>query len=111
MKVLFLCNQGENRSRTAAEIFSKKYETKYAGLYSFDKSKLLTDELLNWCDAILVMQKEHIEYLAENKPAYYLEKRVVNLEVPDIYDYNNEELIKILKQKAKPVFRELEELI
>jgi len=33
VNILFICNQGENRSKTAAEIFSGKYQTTSAGLY------------------------------------------------------------------------------
>ncbi len=33
MKVLFICNQNENRSKTAEELFKGKFETTSAGLY------------------------------------------------------------------------------
>jgi len=34
MKLLFICNQNLNRSKTAEELFKGKYNTKSAGLYN-----------------------------------------------------------------------------
>jgi len=34
MNILFICNQGKNRSKTAAQLFSGRFETDSAGLYS-----------------------------------------------------------------------------
>ncbi|MBA3046412.1 MAG: hypothetical protein FP824_09405 [Euryarchaeota archaeon] len=49
-KLLFVCNQGENRSRTSKEIFEKMgYETRAAGIYS--DAQPLTRELLEWAEA------------------------------------------------------------
>jgi protein-tyrosine-phosphatase len=34
MNVLFICNQNQNRSKTAEHIFKKLFNTKSAGLYN-----------------------------------------------------------------------------
>ena len=34
MKVLFVCNQNENRSKTSEELFKGRFQTKSAGLYN-----------------------------------------------------------------------------
>ena len=34
MKVLFICNQNQNRSKTAELIFKDKFESRTAGLYN-----------------------------------------------------------------------------
>jgi len=53
MKVLFVCNLGENRSRTAAHMFKDKYETKYAGVLD----NLVTKEQMEWADVVVVMEE------------------------------------------------------
>jgi predicted protein tyrosine phosphatase len=111
MNLLFICNQGENRSRTAAEIFSKKYETSYAGFYSLNRSLLLKESMLKKADAIFVMEQNHINELINNYPYYYLNKRIINLEIPDIYCYNQEELIIIIKKSVNFKLKEIEKLI
>jgi predicted protein tyrosine phosphatase len=111
LKILFLCNQGENRSKTAAELYSKKYETESAGIYALNPDNSLTDSLMEWCDIIFVMEDKHINFLVNEKPNYYLNKRVINLKIPDIYSYNQPELKKILRYKVNNFIKELEELI
>jgi len=110
-KILFICNQGENRSRTAAELFKDSYETNFAGCYSLDKKKLLTEKLLDWSEIIMVMEDKHVEHLYENYPKYYLEKRIINLDIPDDYLYNDPELKKIIKKKVNHSMKELEEVL
>lgn len=53
MKVLFICNQNKNRSKTAEKLFSTKFETKSAGLYN---NKPITEKQLSWADLVIVME-------------------------------------------------------
>lgn len=98
MKVFFLCNQGQNRSKTAAQLFSNKFQTKSAGLYS---SPPVTPSELSWADTIIVMEDRHRKEIAKRYPNLYLQKRILSMEVPDIYQANQVELITILQKKMK----------
>lgn len=62
MKVLFVCNQGRNRSRTAAQVFQSIYETRAAGLYS---EPPVSAQDLAWADVIVVMEEHQREELIE----------------------------------------------
>ena len=55
MKVLFICNQNENRSKTAEELFKGRIETKSAGLYN---EKPVSEKQLSWADLVVVMEDE-----------------------------------------------------
>lgn len=103
MKLLFVCNQGENRSRTAKELFSKKYETRSAGIYALNPKNEVTKELLDWADIIIVMEEEQRSWIAENFPKLYMIKKILCLDIPDIYRYNQPELIESLKAKFKAI--------
>lgn len=96
MKVLFICNQNENRSRTAEEIFKKEFETKSAGLYN---ERPLDEKQLSWADLVVVMEESQRSEIAKRFPKQYMQKRIVSLDIPDIYNYNNPKLVKILRYK------------
>jgi predicted protein tyrosine phosphatase len=98
MKVLFVCNQHENRSKTAEKIFSSKFETKSAGLYNENP---LTKKQICWADLIVVMEDSQRTEIAKRFPNEYLKKKIISLNVEDIYQYNQPELIKELKSKIK----------
>jgi len=93
MRILFLCNQGKHRSRTAAELFSKAFETQYAGLYGNE----VTAQQLAWADLILVMEDHQRTELSKRFPKLYGQKRILCLDIPDVYGYNQPELKDRLK--------------
>ncbi|MBI5797880.1 phosphotyrosine protein phosphatase [Candidatus Woesearchaeota archaeon] len=95
MKILFICNQNENRSKTAEEIFKEDFKTKSAGLYNKNP---VTERSLLWADIIIVMEDEQRTELARRFPEAYLKKQILNLNIPDIYKYNDFQLIAVLKE-------------
>ncbi len=97
MKLLFICNQNKNRSKTAEEIFKDKFETKSAGLYNISP---VTENQISWADKIVVMEDFQRSEIAKRFPKQYIKKQIISLEIPDIYNYNNPELIKMLKSKS-----------
>jgi len=96
--VLFVCNQNQNRSKTAEMIFKDKFNTKSAGLYN---TKPVTSKQISWSDIIIVMEDEQRSELAKRFPKLYLQKRILSLEVPDIYKFNDQKLIKSLQSQIK----------
>lgn len=101
MKMLFICNQNENRSKTAEDLFKKRFETKSAGLYN---EKPVTEKQVSWADVIIVMEEEQRSEIAKRFPEQYAKKRILNLNIPDIYHYNQPELVSELKIKMKKMF-------
>ena len=98
MKVLFVCNQGKHRSRTAEDLFKGRFETKSAGLFN---EKPLTEKQLSWADLVVVMEDFQRGEIAKRFPVQYLEKRIISLNIPDCYQHNDKNLIEILKDKMK----------
>ncbi len=98
MKVLFVCNQNKNRSKTAEAVFSAKFQTKSAGLYN---SKPVTTKEVSWADTIIVMEESQRSELAKRFPKQYAQKRILSFDIPDVYDYNNPRLVSALKSKVK----------
>jgi len=98
MKLLFICNQNKNRSKTAEHLFSRKFDTKSAGLYN---QKPVTAKEVSWADTIIVMEDQQRSELAKRFPKQYTQKRILSFDIPDVYDYNNPKLVSALKSKVK----------
>jgi predicted protein tyrosine phosphatase len=101
MKILFICNQNENRSKTAEEMFKNKFQTKSAGLYS---KKPVTEKQVSWADTIVVMEDHQRSELAKRFPKQYMQKRILSLNIQDIYSVNQPELVLELQNKIKDLF-------
>ncbi|MDP7141314.1 MAG: phosphotyrosine protein phosphatase [Candidatus Woesearchaeota archaeon] len=101
MNVLFICNQNQNRSKTAEDIFKNKFDTKSAGLYN---GKPVTEKQVSWADTIMVMEDIQRTEISKRFPQHYMQKRILSLEIPDIYTFNQPELIKALKSKVNKLF-------
>jgi predicted protein tyrosine phosphatase len=103
MKILFICNLGRNRSRTAAELFKNFFETKARGIYSND----VTENDIAWADTVVVMEPAQRKFIGDKFPALYLQKKIICLDIPDTYYYNQPELVKILEQKIPLLTRSI----
>ncbi len=96
MKILFICNQNENRSKTAEELFKSKHLTRSAGLYN---KKPVSDKQISWADVVIVMEEEQRSEIAKRFPMLYLQKRILCLDIPDIYNHNDSKLVDQIKLK------------
>jgi predicted protein tyrosine phosphatase len=104
--VLFICSQNRLRSPTAEQIFSGKpgFEVASAGLNP-EAEVRVSPELLNWADVIFVMEKRHKSKLAKQFRPHLREKRIICLDIPDLFDYMSPELVRLLESKVGPFFQ------
>jgi len=102
-RLLFICSRNKLRSPTAETIFADHpgIETDSAGLAP-DAEVPLCEDQLEWADLIIVMEKIHRDRLNRNFKKAIGGKRIAVLNIPDDYDYMDEELIHLLKQRCKP---------
>ncbi len=101
-RILFLCSQNKLRSPTAESVFSgyPGIEVDSAGLNN-DAVVPLSAEQIEWADTIIVMEKAHRNRLNRKFRAFLGSKRIAVLDIPDDYDYMDEELIRILKVRCQ----------
>lgn len=64
----------------------------------------VTEGRLGWADVIVVMEKRHKERLRQKFPEAMASKRCVCLFIVDEYEYMEESLIEILKEKMRDHF-------
>lgn len=62
MRVLFICNQNQNRSRTAEELFARHFDVQSAGLYN---EHPVTEQQISWADVVVVMENDQRTELAK----------------------------------------------
>jgi len=103
MNALFICNQNQNRSKLAEEIFKEKFSTKSAGLFN---QKPLTEKELDWAEVVFVMEDFQRSEIAKRFPKLYMQKRILSLDVPDEYNYKDTSLAKILKSRMRKLQKE-----
>lgn len=101
--LLFICSQNKLRSPTAETIFADHpgVDVDSAGLNN-DAVVPLSSEQIEWADVIIVMEKEHRTRLNRKFKKELGGKRISVLNIPDNYDYMDQELIKLLKQRCQP---------
>lgn len=104
--VLFLCSQNKLRSPTAEAIFSGAdgFEVRSAGLNN-DAVVPTSPELIEWADYIFVMEKPHRNKLRKKYRKFINKQRVICLDIPDEFEYMDEGLIKLLKQRIGVFFQ------
>lgn len=110
MNILFLCTSNIHRSKSAEDYFNVKYPEytlKSAGLSEKNCNKfgstLCTLSLLEWSDRVCVMEPMHVERISMYAGDHYL-KKVVMLNIEDIYQYMQPELIAILELNENLIF-------
>lgn len=92
-KILCICSAGLLRSPTlAGELYKRGFNTRAAGVH--DYALIPVDEvLIRWADVIIFVQTG-LQYalkglVTEGKP-------IIELEIPDIYEYRHPELVEII---------------
>jgi len=101
MNILFVCSENRLRSPTAAEVFSsyEGIETISAGTNA-DASTTVSGDLVEWADAILVMEKSHKNKISKKFRSQLKDKKLAVLAIPDNYGFMDPELVKILKARV-----------
>ena len=103
-RLLFVCSENRLRSPTAEAVFSEYegVEAIGAGTNS-DAETPVSGDLIEWADIILVMEKAHRNKVSKKYKALLKDKKVVVLDIPDIYECMQPELIQLLKVKVSRV--------
>lgn len=58
--------------------------------------------MIAWADIVFVMEKNHKQRLLENHRDTCNDKQIVVLDIPDEYQYMDEELVSMLQLAVEP---------
>lgn len=98
MNLLFICSRNQWRSRTAETLFKNidGYEIRSAGTEPSARIRI-SEKLLAWADFVFVMEKKHKQRIEQKFPALAAEKEFIILDIPDEYEYMDEDLVIMLQ--------------
>lgn len=101
MNILFICSRNKWRSLTAETIYQNhhQHQVMSAGTSATARIKVNT-KLIIWADLIFVMEKRHKQILTENFREELNSKELIVLDIPDDYQYMDEELILEIETKV-----------
>src|SRR4030095_13269379 len=101
-RILFVCSQNRLRSPTAERVFSGRsgLEVTSAGLNN-SATVPVSDGLIEWADIIFVMEKSHRNKISKKFKLSLRNKRVICLDIPDEYEYMDQELVGLLEERVK----------
>jgi predicted protein tyrosine phosphatase len=101
-KVLAVCSAGLLRSPTIAWVLSQKpyeYNCRAVGIEPDYALIKLDDVLLQWADEIVCADTEHERFVRYKVEDLALEKPILNLELPDVYQYRHPKLVRLIQKK------------
>ncbi len=96
--ILFVCGKNKWRSPTAERIYKddRRIEVRSAGMSAKNKHKISTDDI-EWANLILVMERKYKSWILGLYGDLSLSK-IENLDIPDEYEYMNDELIGLIEK-------------
>lgn len=97
-KVLCVCSAGLLRSPTIASVLNVEYgyNTRAAGTGMDFALVPISEALVFWADLIVCAEESHAEYIRNYIDSDRLPK-IVSLNIPDEYSYNDPELVERIK--------------
>ena len=101
--LLFICSQNKWRSLTAERLFDEHphYEARSAGTEAGARVRVAAGHL-SWADLIFVMERRHADRLREKFAQELTGKTPIVLRIPDKYQFGDERLVALLRQKLAP---------
>jgi len=105
-KLLFVCSENRLRSPTAEAVFSSYEGVEAIGAGTNSDAKTpVSGDLIEWADTIFVMEKTHKNKISKKYRALLKGKRLVVLDIPDVYESMQPELIQLIKSKVAKLLR------
>ena len=100
IKLLFVCILNLQRSPTAESLFdnNEKYEVESCGINLLAK-KQINEKVIKWADIIFCMENIHKKFILERFPKESKGKKIIVLDIPDVYFRDDPELREILAEK------------
>ncbi|MCP4149059.1 MAG: protein tyrosine phosphatase [bacterium] len=106
LKLIFVCTINKMRSKTAEVLYrnDERFIVRSAGVAE-DADVVLTEEMIDWADCIVAMEKKHVNKMKYRFPHIDVDAKLVCLAIPDYFYFMAPELIKQLKEKFEQVYK------
>ena len=100
--LLFVCSRNQRRSVTAERLYQglSGYEVRSGGTESGTRARVKPEDI-EWADFIFAMEQMHVQRLRKMFGDALAGKRLICLQIPDVYGCMSPELMKALKDKLR----------
>lgn len=99
--ILFICSRNQWRSPTGEQVWRKHPELNVRSAGTSPKAKrTVNTKDIQWADIIFVMEQKHKSRLKAQFTRQLDYKDIQVLDIPDEYQYMDEQLIEIMKQSV-----------
>ena len=100
-KVLFVCRLNRNRSATAERLFCSRQDLDVRSAGTNEDARVRVNQLMmDWADVIFAMDSEEHGNLKGMFPDHASLARIVCLDIPDVYGFNDPELVQLLQERV-----------
>ena len=102
MKILFICSQNRWRSLTAERLLDHhpSCQARSAGTEPGARVRVTAGHL-GWAEVVLVMERRHADMLRQKFGEALAGKRIINLRIPDKYQFQDPALVDLLRQRLR----------
>jgi protein-tyrosine phosphatase len=98
-RILFVCGKNQWRSPTAERVYRNDPRVEVRSVGVSEKSRRrISNADLSWADLIMVMERRYKSRITETFRGHDRLPPIVSLEIPDEYEYMDEELIKLIHE-------------
>ncbi len=104
-QLLFICSQNRWRSLTAERLFDghPHVQARSAGTEPGARVRVAAGHV-GWADVVLVMEKKHADRLRAKFKEELRGKLLLNLRIPDNYQFQDAALIELLRERLREHF-------
>jgi predicted protein tyrosine phosphatase len=103
LRVLFVCRMNRNRSATAERLFCKRPDLEVRSAGTNEEARVRVNQrMMDWADVIFAMDSEEEGNLKTMFPEQTSLSRIVCLDIPDQYGFNDPELVGLLQERVDP---------
>jgi len=101
LRVLFVCRLNRNRSATAERLFCKRKDLDVRSAGTNDEARVRVNRrMMDWADVIFAMDSEERDNLKRMFPGHASLSRIVCLDIPDQFGFNDPELLQLLQDRV-----------
>lgn len=105
LKVLFVCSKNQWRSPTAEKVYCRDERVSVRSRGTARSAvRTITAADLHWADLVLVMEEKHRNRIRAEFPQASRRSQIHVLDVPDDYQFMDDELVELIRSATDPIF-------
>ena len=98
-----MCRLNRNRSATAERMYCKREDLDVRSAGTNEEARVRVNErMMDWADMIFAMDSEERDNLKGMFPGHPSLSRIVCLDIPDRFGFDDPELVQLLQERVEP---------